>query len=90
MFSVASPQKVQESDCLIPILYRKSLVAIRLCRNLNLNSLSFGSLVHQNGNEYVLSQLKWSYCWGVILTRKRSLKNSFSIVKMTPDIEELK
>ena len=28
--------------------------------------------------------------WGVILTSKRSLKNSFSGVKMTPDIEELK
>ena len=28
--------------------------------------------------------------WGVILTPKRSLKNSFSGVKMTPDIEELK
>ena len=28
--------------------------------------------------------------WGVILTPKRSLKNSFSGVKVTPDIEELK
>ena len=28
--------------------------------------------------------------WGVILTLKRSLKNSFSGVKLTPDIEELK
>ena len=28
--------------------------------------------------------------WGVILTPKRSLKNSFSEVKITPDIEELK
>ena len=27
--------------------------------------------------------------WGVILTPKRSLKNSFSGVKMTPDIQEL-
>ena len=27
---------------------------------------------------------------GVILTPKRSLKNSFSGVKMTPDIKELK
>ena len=27
---------------------------------------------------------------GVILTPKRSLKNSFSGVKVTPDIEELK
>ena len=27
---------------------------------------------------------------GAILTPKRSLKNSFSGVKMTPDIEELK
>ena len=27
--------------------------------------------------------------WGVILTPKRSLKNSFSGVKVTPDIEEL-
>ena len=27
---------------------------------------------------------------GVILTPKRSLKNSFSVVKVTPDIEELK
>jgi len=27
---------------------------------------------------------------GVILTPKRSLKNSFSAVKVTPDIEELK
>ena len=28
--------------------------------------------------------------WGVILTPNRSLKNSFSGVKVTPDIEELK
>ena len=28
--------------------------------------------------------------WGVILTPKRSLKDSFSGVKMTPGIEELK
>ena len=28
--------------------------------------------------------------WGVILTPKRSLKNSFSGSKVTPDIEELK
>ena len=28
--------------------------------------------------------------WGVILTSKRNLNNSFSGVKMTPDIEELK
>ena len=28
--------------------------------------------------------------WGVILTPKRSLKNSFLGVKVTPDIEELK
>ena len=52
---------MQESDCLIPILYRKSLAAIRLCRSLNWNSLSFVSLVHQNGNEYVLSQLTVSF-----------------------------
>ena len=30
------------------------------------------------------------FFWGVILTPKRSLKNSFSGVKVTPDIEELK
>ena len=28
--------------------------------------------------------------WGVILTPKRSLKNFFPGVKVTPDIEELK
>ena len=34
--------------------------------------------------------LPWIYFCGVILTPKRSLKNSFSGVKVTPDIEELK
>ena len=38
-----------------------------------------------------LTPLQWSYFFrGVILTPKRSLKNSFSGVKVTPDIEELK
>ena len=61
-FSVASPQKVQELDCLIPILYRKSLLVIRLvCRSLNWESLNFVPLVHQNGNEYVLSWLTVSF-----------------------------
>ena len=44
-----SPQKEQESTCFMPILQRKSFVAIRLCRNLNWNTLSFVSLVQRNG-----------------------------------------
>ena len=43
--SVVSPQKEQESTCLMPILKRASFVAIRLRRNLNWNTLSFVSLV---------------------------------------------
>ena len=42
--------------CLIPILYRKSFVAIFLRRNLNWNALSFDSLVHRNDRQYVFSQ----------------------------------
>ena len=44
------------------------------------NSSSGADLTRQSGVIF----------WGVILTPKRSLKNSFSGVKVTPDIEELK
>ena len=49
MVSVVSSQKEQGSTCLTPILYRKSLVAIRLWRNLNWKALSFLSVVHRKG-----------------------------------------
>ena len=47
--SVVLSQKEQESTYLMPILWRKSLVAIRLWRNLNWKTLSFVSVVHRNG-----------------------------------------
>ena len=47
--SVVSSQKEQESTCFMPILCRKSLVAIRLWRNLNWKALSFVSVVHRKG-----------------------------------------
>ena len=50
--SVVSSQKEQESTCFMPILQRKSFVAIRLCRNLNWNTLSFVSLVQRNGRQF--------------------------------------
>ena len=54
--SFCSSQKEQESVCLIPILYRKSFVAIFLWRNLNWNALSFDSLVHIDDRQYVFYQ----------------------------------
>ena len=47
--SVVSSQKEQESTCFTPILRRKSLVAVRLWRNLNWKALSFVSVVHRKG-----------------------------------------
>ena len=47
----------QLSTCFNPILNKKSLVAILLCRSLNRKTLSFLSLVHRKGNRYAFSQL---------------------------------
>ena len=47
--SVVSSQKEQDSTCFTPFLWKKSLVAIRLWRNLNWKALSFVSVVHRKG-----------------------------------------
>ena len=48
------------------------------------------TVIFNSSSEANLTPYSEVIFWGVILTPKRSLKNSFSGVKVTPDIEELK
>ena len=49
-FSGTSSQKEQFGSSCTPILVKNSLVAIRLCKSLNWNSISFVLLVHLKAN----------------------------------------
>ena len=52
---------------------------------------NFQGVINNNSSSGVnLTPYSGVIFWGVILTPKGSLKNSFSGVKVTPDIEELK
>ena len=57
----------------LPILRRKSFVAILLCRNLNSNTLNFVSVVHRNGSWWVFSRFTWLYIRKNIFRKPRSL-----------------
>ena len=49
-------KKEQEAVSFLPILRRKSFVTTFLCRNLNLKTFNFVSVVHRKGSWQVVSQ----------------------------------
>ena len=65
--------------------FQRILIMTAVCRNIHSN---FQGVIVTPLVE--LTPYSGVIFWGVILTPKRSLKNSFSGVKVTPDIEELK
>ena len=61
----------------------------KICRTCCVGSRSSKSYTFDS-SETNLTPYNGVIFWGVFLTPKRSLKNSFSGLKVTPDIEELK
>ena len=64
-----------------------SLIFLVKCFN---NTVIFKELYNNSSSGANLTPYSGVIFWGVIFTPKKSLKNSFPGVKVTPDIEKLK
>ena len=72
-------------------LYNPGRHTLRKVNLISYAHSNFQGVINRNSSSAVnLNSYSEAIFWGILLTPKRSLKNSFSGVKIPPDIEELK